>query len=167
MAIGGFKKPSMLFWLAAIFLASTALVILTTGNISEYVNEVEYNVESMAESMDQVYFPAIYLSKRAQFRKSVLAQWLKLDPKWKNHTYNTLESFQPLFELYLIMKNYLEGKTSKANEITFSPMNTNISRKKVISFGKPSSITVRWQKNFKSAGPYGPSPSGIGLTQTH
>ena len=116
MAIGGFKKPSMLFWLAAIFLASTALVILTTGNISEYVNEVEYNVESMAESMDQVYFPAIYLSKRAQFRKSVLAQWLKLDPKWKNHTYNTYESFQPLFELYFIMKNYLEGKTLKADE---------------------------------------------------
>ena len=116
MALGGFKKPSMLFWLSAIFLASTSLVILTMGNISEYVNEVEYNVESMAESMDQVYFPAIYLSKRAQYRKSVLAQWLKLDPKWKNHTFDSLESFQPLFDIYLLMKNYLEGKILEAGE---------------------------------------------------
>ena len=39
-------------------------------------------------------------------------------------------------------------KTSKANEIIFSPINTNISRNKVISFGKPSSIAVRMAEEF-------------------
>ena len=39
-------------------------------------------------------------------------------------------------------------KTSKANEIIFSPINTNISRNKVISFGKPSSIAVRMAEVF-------------------
>ena len=40
------------------------------------------------------------------------------------------------------------SKTSKANEIIFSPINTNISRNKVISFGKPSSIAVRMAEEF-------------------
>ena len=40
-------------------------------------------------------------------------------------------------------------KTSKANEIIFSPINTNISRNKVISFGKPSSIAVRMAEEFQ------------------
>ena len=39
-------------------------------------------------------------------------------------------------------------KTSKANEIIFSPLNTNISRNKVISFGNPSSIAVRMAEEF-------------------
>ena len=39
-------------------------------------------------------------------------------------------------------------KTSKANEIIFSPINTNISRNKDISFGKPSSIAVRMAEEF-------------------
>ena len=40
------------------------------------------------------------------------------------------------------------SKTSKANEIIFSPINTNISRNKVISFGKPSSNAVRMAEEF-------------------
>ena len=39
-------------------------------------------------------------------------------------------------------------KTSKANEIIFSPINTNILRNKVISFGNPSSIAVRMAEEF-------------------
>ena len=39
-------------------------------------------------------------------------------------------------------------KTSKANEIIFSPINTNISRNNVISFSKPSSIAVRMAEEF-------------------
>ena len=40
------------------------------------------------------------------------------------------------------------SKTLKANEIIFSPINTNISRNKVKSFGKPSSIAVRMVEEF-------------------
>ena len=40
------------------------------------------------------------------------------------------------------------SKTSKAYENFFSPINTNISRNKVISFGMPSSIAVRMAEEF-------------------
>ena len=118
MAFRGFKKGQVFFWLLAIIVSSIAMIHLTKGNISEFLNDVEYNVESMAGNLDQVYFPAIYASNAATFRRSVMANWLKLDPKWKDHTFNaTTNSLQPLVEHYQIIQKALAGHELQPQEL--------------------------------------------------
>ena len=49
--------------------------------------------------------------KTAQFRKSVLANWVKLDPIWANHSFNeSTKSLDPLVESYRILESALTGK---------------------------------------------------------
>ena len=90
--------------------SSIGMVVMNAGIIDEYQNDVEYIVESMAESLNQIYFPAIYMFKTAQFRKSVLANWMKLDPIWANHSFNeSTKSLAPLFDSYRIIESALTG----------------------------------------------------------
>ena len=110
MSFGGFKVSQILFWLFAIIVSSVGMVVMNAGTIDEYQNDVEYIVESMAESLNQIYFPAIYMFKTAQFRKSVLANWMKLDPIWANHSFNeSTKSLAPLFDSYRIIESALTG----------------------------------------------------------
>ena len=64
------KIISSLFWLLAITAALILCFLLTSKNVKEFTEEVEFNVQTLTSTLDNVYFPSMYVMNKGYNRLS-------------------------------------------------------------------------------------------------
>ena len=64
------KIPSTLFWLMAMTVALILCCSLTFKNVNEFLEEVEFNVQTLTATLDHVYFPSMYVMNKGFNRMS-------------------------------------------------------------------------------------------------
>ena len=70
IALGKFKPLQILFWTFTVLSALCLCVTFISQNTEEFLNGVEFSTETITEPLDEVYFPAIYVISKNQFRQT-------------------------------------------------------------------------------------------------
>ena len=66
------------FWILTIFSALSLGIVLISWNTEEFINDtVDFNTLSMTTSLDEVFFPAIYVINKNFVRKSIYDAFFK------------------------------------------------------------------------------------------
>ena len=77
ITFGRSKAVQTIFWLIAISSAFALCMSLTFINLKEFMTDVEFNVETLAGGLEEVYFPAFYIINHGKDRKSVVHSIVK------------------------------------------------------------------------------------------
>ena len=78
LAFSQFKSQHVILWLLTIFGAFIGCAFMITMNVTEFSNAtVDFQTETLTKSLDQVYFPSIYISNKNPMRKSIFMDILK------------------------------------------------------------------------------------------
>ena len=86
IAFSKFKLFHAIFWLIVIVGAFAGCLSMIYDNAMEYKEAtVEFQTETLTESLDNLFFPSIYISNKNAIRRSYFMELLK-DPKVKNIT---------------------------------------------------------------------------------
>ena len=86
IAFSKFKLLHAIFWLVVIVGAFAGCLSMIYDNAMEFKDAtVEFQTETLTESLDNLFFPSIYISNKNALRRSYFMELLK-DPKLKNIT---------------------------------------------------------------------------------
>ena len=86
MALGKFKPLQMVFWSFTVLFAFCLCAFYISQSTEEYMNGVEFKTETLTESLDEVYFPAVYVSSNTLVRLSPLLEIVLGDNGDSNET---------------------------------------------------------------------------------
>ena len=86
MALGKFKPLQMVFWSITVLLAFCLCAFFIGQSTDEYMNGVEFKTETLTESLDEVYFPAVSVSSSTEARLSTLLEIVLSDNADSNET---------------------------------------------------------------------------------
>ena len=86
MALGKFKPLQMVFWSITVLFAFCLCAFFIGQSTDEYMNGVEFRTETLTESLDEVYFPAVSVSSSTEARLSTLLEIILGDNGHSNET---------------------------------------------------------------------------------
>ena len=86
MALGKFKPFQMVFWSLTVLFAFSLCAFFISQSAEEYMNGVEFKTETLTESLDEVYFPAVYVCSNTLVRLSPLLEMVLDDNGDSNET---------------------------------------------------------------------------------
>ena len=96
LAFSNFRSYHVIIWLFTILGAFSGCVLMIYLNVTEFSNAtVDFQTETLTQSLDEVYFPSIYISNKNVMRKSIFMDILK------DENVNNVTTVHEIIEIWL------------------------------------------------------------------